>query len=144
MVWKRIVMFVLLLMIGFASHASIAEAKGQIIKVRITDFWRSPTEQAHLLQKLKNNGVNLSKLYKQASIIKEIEEADSVELIEIIIRKYINQGEYLSKHLCGKSLDVAKDKGVKDFIAFISNSSDIDVLDEGDHYHLQITTRCNK
>ncbi len=87
MVWKRIVMFVLLLMIGFASHASIAEAKGQIIKVRITDFWRSPTEQAHLLQKLKNNGVNLSKLYKQASINKEIEEADSVELIEIIIRK---------------------------------------------------------
>ncbi len=59
-----------------------------------------------------------------------------------IIKKYIDQGVYLSKHLCGRAMDIAKDKGHKDLISFLTIGTHLKILDEGDHFHLEVTTKC--
>ena len=112
------------------------------LKIRVTDFWRSPHEQALLIQKLKNRGTDLSSLYRKSEIIKNIKKAQNTQEIEIIIRNYINQGVYLSKHLCGKAMDIAKNKYTPEFITFMSGIDEINILDEGNHYHLELTTKC--
>lgn len=140
---KMITIFVILSNLVYIKHAFTKNH--QNIKVKITSFWRSPQEQAHLLYKLKSRGVNLKTLYKETEIVEGIQKAVSVEEAELVIRKYINLGRYLSKHMCGKALDIGKkEDGVKDFIAFVSNSKDIEIIDEKDHFHLQMTTKCGE
>lgn len=141
LIFKLKILLVSLILI-VVTCALVNAKESNKIKIRVTDFWRSPQQQAYLLEKLKKKGVNLLSLYKDTVLITEVMKAENVEESELIIRKYMDQGIYLSKHLCGQAIDLAKSNGVLQLISFLKNSNDIEILDEGDHFHLQTTTEC--
>lgn len=117
------------------------------MKFRATSFWRSPEKQADLLIEQYDKGVDLAKLYKNKGLINKVlskmTEENVREEVTKVIKEGINQGFYLSKHLCGRAMDVAKDQGIADFVYFMRSVPNMKVLDEGNHYHFEITTKCN-
>lgn len=133
----------LIIMIILIAIPSTLIAKDFNLNVRITSFWRSPEQQAYLIYDMKKRGVNLKTLYVNKGIIDNIIKAKTVKEIEAEIREGISKGVYLSKHLCGKALDVSKTGDYRDFVNFLSKIKGVKALDEGDHFHFQLTTKCN-
>lgn len=117
------------------------------IEVNITSFKRTPKEQVLVILGDYNRGVDLRGLYKNQVIIKEllavIKSDNSIEAMTTIIERYNSQGIYLSYHMCGRAIDISKrGKKVTEFIEFMKKVQGVIVLDEGDHYHIQTTTKC--
>lgn len=138
---KRVIIVLITSSILSIVLVSLAKAKST---VTITNYWRSPEKQAELLLDMKERGVDLKKLYIQKDIIKKIEILKDKEDIAQVLRNHIRSDKYLSKHMCGKAIDVRKNKGAKDLISFLSKSNDIKILDEGNHFHLELYSNCKK
>lgn len=66
------------------------------------------------------------------------------ELIVEILQDGINEGRWLSKHLCNKAMDIRKGKGNKDFLKFMRNFDNVKILNEGTHYHIEIKDNCKE
>lgn len=139
---------VLAIYLIFSTTLSLAESE-ETITITVTSFRRDAGEQAVLLKRLYDRGVNLQGLYVNQDIIKEViivlDERGDVEEIRNILLFYTIQGRYLSKHMCGKALDISKKgKNIKDFISFMKLLDGVKILDEGDHYHIQTKESCNE
>lgn len=119
-----------------------AKAQRTELNIIITSFLRSPTEQIHLLSRLEARGVNLFNLYKRKDVIKAIKQKTTLEDKVAVLIDYMSKGVYLSKHLCGHAMDISKRGDAKVFIQFMRNTENVIVLDEGDHYHLEIIKDC--
>lgn len=110
----------------------------------ITSIERTPREQAQLMHNMKKRGISLRNLYKPTKTLDTIIAAKTVEEIEQAILDGIRCGYYISKHLCGKALDISKRGLYIDLLLFFSHFDNVEILDEGDHYHVQLKESCNE
>jgi len=121
-----------------------------ILKIKVTSFNRTSQEQAKLLIEDRKAGKNIKIIYKNKDLITKVsneidKKNDSVlEDVTKIIKDAMKEGIYLSKHLCGKAIDLSKREGAKKFISFMKNDKSLQVIEEVDHYHLQFKSECNE
>ena len=140
----KIMLLMILILILFMKES---QPKG-IIQFRITSFERTAQEQAELLIRDRREGKNIQLLYKNQELITEIvnnidkNEKNILESTTLIIQEAIDRGSFISKHLCGKALDISKRRSSIEFIKFMEKLENVSVIDEGDHYHLQIESKC--
>lgn len=123
-------------------------SKGLI--VTITSYYRSAEEQATILiNKYKKNKSSLN-IYRSRQIITEVinimeDDYDSKkDRIAQVLKEYMDNNRFLSKHMCGQALDIRKNQQGKIFVDFIRKFENLSVIDEGSHYHVRTDFKCNK
>ena len=146
----RVIILIIITLIFTLLTAHLAVANTNILKIKITSFKRTSEEQAILLMKNYEKGIDLITLYKRKELITEIVEIlkDSErfkkERIIVIIEKGIKDNKYLSKHLCGKAIDISKNEASTVFIEFLNSVKGLSSIDEGDHYHIRVDSNCKQ
>lgn len=79
------------------------------IPIYVTSATRTPESQASALATKRNLGDDLYKLYSKANhdIIRELMAApNTVADMANVLRKYVSQGRYLSRHMRGDAVDL--------------------------------------
>jgi LysM repeat protein len=127
-------------------------------KLTITDGNRTPKDQAERIYDKIREG-KADGLYKNKKLLAEIKTAynagvskgESREQVTNRMAKVIqeqkNRGEYISKHLVGEGADVRiNDMTAADRKAFqqaVDKVGGAKILNEGDHYHIEIIGKSN-
>jgi hypothetical protein len=94
--------------------AALRRAVPASIPIYINSGTRTPEEQAAALKTKRDLGDDLYKLYRADYIIKELMAVPNTAAdMAPILRKWVQQGHYLSRHMRGDALDISVWRGGK-------------------------------
>lgn len=122
------------------------------VMAEVTSVNRSTEHQAQLLYSAYSRGVDLYKLYENKKLVDEIMFAiDDVPSIITVLDKQVKRGDYISKHLCGKAVDIRSKhlspQTRRRFAAYLNNKywNTLEVINElkPPHFHLELKEGCN-
>lgn len=114
-------------------------------ELRVTSTYRTPRRQALAMHALYKKGVDLYSLYADKKLIKELDkflESGNIEGTVEVIKSQVERGEYLSKHMCGKAIDIVLGYKSSLIMEYAKYNKDIEIIDEGNHYHIELKEDC--